>query len=74
MRGTGGNRFIDHDAGIPAFVAAVHDGLRELRRYAEDTDRRLDLGAITVETMPTVDGRLICVSVTGDLAPASEGA
>ena len=69
MRGTGGNRFIDHDASISDLVMAVQRGLRELRDYAEDDGRRIDLAAISVETRPTRDGRLISVTVSGDLTP-----
>ena len=67
MRGTGGNRFIDHDAQIEDLVTEVRRGLRELRDCAERTDRALDLGAISVETRWTRDARLISVTVSGDL-------
>lgn len=67
MRGTGGNRFIDFDAQIEDLVVEVRRGLRELLRYAEETDRQLDLGAISVDTKWTNDARLISVTVSGDL-------
>jgi hypothetical protein len=69
-RSTGGNRFIGADAGIGELLAAIQTGLRDLRTYAEDTDRRMDLSAISVETKLTRDGRLISVQVASDLTAA----
>lgn len=65
-RGTGGNRFIAGDADIPELMQAIQDGLLDLLSWAKDTDRKLDLGQISVDTMRTRVG-WISVSVTADL-------
>lgn len=66
-RGTGGNRFIDHDASIPDLMRVIHEGLYELADWAADTERAFDLAAITVTTHRIPSGK-ISVEVAGDLA------
>lgn len=66
MRGTGGNRFIAGDADLTDLMRAIHEGLHQLREWADDTGRHLDVGAITIDTKRIPSGR-ISVSVTGDL-------
>lgn len=68
MRGTGGNRILPADATKADVLEVIARGLSELEAWAEP-DKRLDLGAITIETMRTHSGK-ISVSVTGDLALA----
>ena len=65
-RGTGGNRFIPGDADRTELVLAIQRGLHDLHVWAQDTDRALDVGAITVTTRRIPSGN-ISVSVTGDL-------
>lgn len=66
-RGTGGNRFISPDATIPDLMRVIHEGLYELSEWADDTDRRFDLAAITVTTHRIPSGK-ISVEVAADLA------
>ena len=65
-RATGGNRFIPGDADHTELVKAVSAGLWDLHTWAQDTERAVDFGAITVTTRRIPSGR-ISVSVTGDL-------
>lgn len=66
MRGTGGNRFIAGDADLRALEIAIHEGLGSLLDWADATGRRVDIGAISVDTRRIPSGK-ISVSVTGDL-------
>jgi hypothetical protein len=63
-RGTGGNRFIDADAGIPELMRVIHEGLYELAEY--DADRPLDIAEVTITTKRIPSGR-ISVEVAADL-------
>lgn len=66
MRGTGGNRFMGADATIPDLMRLVHEGLYEIRDWANETGRRLDLAEVTISTKRIVSGR-ISVEVSADL-------
>jgi hypothetical protein len=66
VRGTGGNRFMDDEAGVPGLVRLIHEGLYELRDWADDTGRSFDLAEITIETTRIPSGR-ISVTVSADL-------
>lgn len=66
MREVGGTRFISGDSDRIMLLAAIERGLYDLHTWAEETERGLDVGAITVSTRRVPSG-LISVSVTGDL-------
>ena len=66
MRGTGGNQFIESDATAADLLRTINDQLGDLREWAEDTGRGLDLAEITISTKRIPSGR-ISVSVTADL-------
>lgn len=66
-RGTGGNRILDGDASIPDLMRVIHEGIYELKDWAEDDDSlRLDLGRLTVKTERVRSGK-ISVEVSADL-------
>jgi len=67
-RGTGGNRFIEHDATSADLMRSINDQLGDLREYATETGRAFDLGEVTISTLRIPGGR-ISVSVTADLGP-----
>lgn len=66
MRGIGGNQFIPEDSGLEDLMGEIWHGLRYLERYAEETGREIDYGAITVDTCRISTGK-ISVAVSGDL-------
>ena len=71
-RGTGGNRFIAADAGIPELMRVIHEGLYELADWVDDNPhRRLDLAEITIHTHRIPSGK-ISVEVAADLQPIAE--
>lgn len=71
MRGTGGNRFIEPDATCADLLKSINDQLGDLRAWAAETGRTLDVAEITISTRRIKSGR-ISVSVTADLAEADE--
>ena len=73
MRGTGGNRFIEADADLPDLMRVIHEGLYELRDWAEGTDRHFDLAEVTVSTRRIPSGR-ISVTVAADLTTTDQRA
>lgn len=68
-RGTGGNRFIPGDATRADLMRSINDQLGDLYEWARDTERAVDLGAITIETRRIPSGA-ISVEVAGDLTTA----
>jgi hypothetical protein len=72
-RGTGGNRFIESDAGIPDLMRVIHEGLYELRDWAAETEGTFDLAKVTVDTRRIPSGR-ISVTVSADLTTTAEDA
>lgn len=67
LRSTGGNRFIEPDAGRGDLMRTINDQLGDLHEWAQDSGRMLDLAEITISTKRIPSG-LISVSVTADLA------
>lgn len=67
MRGTGGNLIIGADSTSADLLKSINDQLGDLREYAAETGRLLDIAEISISTMRTNSGS-ISVSVTADLA------
>jgi hypothetical protein len=67
MRGTGGNRFIGTDPTAADLMRSINDQLGDLREWATDTGRVLDLAEVTISTKRIPSG-VVSVSVTADLA------
>ena len=66
MKGTGGNRIHGETMTRTEFLSAVLDELLELETYAERTGRRVDYGAVEVESRRVLSG-WISVEVSSDL-------
>lgn len=64
--GTGGNRFIAENAGTWELMAAINEGLVDLERWVEGTERRVDPAKVYVE-MTRIPSGAISVEVTADL-------
>lgn len=71
MRGTGGNLFIRPDATSADLLRSINDQLGDLREYAAETGRVLDIADISISTRRIPSG-LISVTVAADLADAPE--
>lgn len=71
MRGTGGNRFIAPDATSADLLRSINDQLGDLREYAAQTGRVLDVAEVTISTRRVRSGQ-ISVKVTADLAEEDE--
>jgi len=67
MRGTGGNRFIGTNPTVTDLLLSINDQLGDLREWAVETGRVLDLAEVTISTKRIPSGA-VSVSVTADLA------
>lgn len=69
LRGTGGNLFIEPGATTADLLGSINDQLGDIRAYAAETGRVLDIAEVTISTCRIPSGR-ISVTVTADLADA----
>lgn len=66
-RGTGGNQFMEADAGIPELMHVIHEGLHELVDWCEgDDDLEFDIAKVTINTERVPSGK-VSVTVSADL-------
>lgn len=70
-RGTGGNRFIPHDATSGDLLKSINDQLGDLREWADDTGTVFDIAEVTIFTHRIPSGQ-ISVCVTADMKRKSD--